>query len=144
VKHLFIKANDQSRFYGDPNPSFACPGPGCIITGQDPGLSGTTTCSTTATPSSPVVVRGYPITCSGQTPAEGVTYTAGTLTITKANQTITFAALANRTYGDSDFPVSAAASSGLAGAAVAPARTPSAETATPSPIVSRPHGDLAH
>ena len=37
----------------------------------------------------------------------------GTLTITKANQTITFGALANKTYGDADFTVSATASSGL-------------------------------
>ena len=36
-----------------------------------------------------------------------------TFTIAKANQTITFAALANKTYGDPDFTVSATASSGL-------------------------------
>jgi uncharacterized repeat protein (TIGR01451 family) len=34
--------------------------------------------------------------------------------ITKANQTITFATLSNKTYGDADFTVSATASSGLA------------------------------
>ncbi|HKQ51821.1 MAG TPA: MBG domain-containing protein, partial [Pyrinomonadaceae bacterium] len=36
-----------------------------------------------------------------------------TLTIAKANQTITFGALADKTYGDADFNVSASASSGL-------------------------------
>ena len=36
-----------------------------------------------------------------------------TLFITKANQTLTFGALANKTYGDAPFTVSAAASSGL-------------------------------
>src|SRR5205085_977402 len=36
-----------------------------------------------------------------------------TVTIAKANQTITFAALADKTYGDIDFPVSASALSGL-------------------------------
>src|SRR4030095_5660832 len=35
-------------------------------------------------------------------------------TINKANQTITFGALANKTFGDPDFGVSATASSGLA------------------------------
>jgi uncharacterized delta-60 repeat protein len=46
-------------------------------------------------------------------------YNAGTqvtdsVTAQKANQTITFGALSNRTFGDSDFAVSATASSGLA------------------------------
>jgi YDG domain/Bacterial Ig-like domain (group 3)/MBG domain (YGX type)/Kelch motif len=39
---------------------------------------------------------------------------SATLTISQANQTITFAALADKTYGDADFAVSATASSGLA------------------------------
>ena len=38
---------------------------------------------------------------------------SGTFTIAKANQTITFGSLQNRTYGDPDFTVSASASSGL-------------------------------
>ena len=38
---------------------------------------------------------------------------SGTLVITKANQTITFAALANKTFGDPPFTVSATASSSL-------------------------------
>jgi probable HAF family extracellular repeat protein len=38
---------------------------------------------------------------------------AGQLTVDKADQTITFGALADKTFGDSDFPVSATASSGL-------------------------------
>ena len=42
------------------------------------------------------------------------TYKAGTYTINKADQTITFAALADKTYGDADFSVSASATSGLA------------------------------
>jgi hypothetical protein len=37
-----------------------------------------------------------------------------TFTIAKANQTITFGVLANKTYGDGDFAVSASATSGLA------------------------------
>src|SRR5207248_9931937 len=37
----------------------------------------------------------------------------GTLTITKADQTIAFAALGGKTYGDPDFSVAATATSGL-------------------------------
>jgi mucin-19 len=39
---------------------------------------------------------------------------SNTLTVSKANQTITFGALAGKTFGDPDFSVSATASSGLA------------------------------
>jgi uncharacterized repeat protein (TIGR01451 family) len=39
---------------------------------------------------------------------------SNTLTVSKANQTITFGALAGKTFGDPDFSVSASASSGLA------------------------------
>jgi MBG domain (YGX type)/Galactose oxidase, central domain len=79
VKHLFIKANDKVRMYGVANPSFDF-----TTTGLDPGLTGTTTCTTTADQTSPGGT--YPITCSGLTPEAGVTYTSGILTITKANQ----------------------------------------------------------
>ena len=79
VKHLLIKANDKVRMYGAPNPSFDF-----TTTGLDPGLTGTTTCTTTADQTSPGGT--YPITCSGLTPVAGVTYTSGILTITKANQ----------------------------------------------------------
>jgi hypothetical protein len=52
-------------------------------------------------------------TYSGDTNHEGSAGSAS-ITITKANQTITFGALANKTFGDPDFPVSATATSGLA------------------------------
>ena len=82
VKHLFIKADDLSRVYGAANPTLTF-----TTTGLDPGgLTGTTTCTTTATQSSPP--GPYTITCSGLTPAAGVTYSPGTLTIKKADATI--------------------------------------------------------
>jgi hypothetical protein len=90
VKHLFIAAKDKSRVYGDPNPLLDF-----TTTGMDPGLSGTTTCTTTATSSSNV--GNYPITCSGRTPAAGVTYTPGTLTITGRPITVR-AATNTKTY----------------------------------------------
>ena len=40
--------------------------------------------------------------------------TTGTLVVNKADQTIAFAALADKTFGDADFSVSATATSGLA------------------------------
>jgi hypothetical protein len=43
----------------------------------------------------------------------GTSSGTGTLTVNKANQTITFGALANKAYGDAPFTVSATASSGL-------------------------------
>ena len=82
VKHLFITANNKQRYYGDPNPVFDF-----TTTGLDPGLSGATVCTTTATQTSNVGT--YPITCSGRTPAAGVTYTNGTLTVNPAPLTLT-------------------------------------------------------
>jgi hypothetical protein len=119
VKHLFVTSNVTKPF-GAPIPS---PLP-VTITGLDvaalvPARDGVT-CTTTATASSPIGT--YPITCTGPAAVaplgstdlvDGITYLPGTLTITKANQTITFPPLPNKTYGDSDFTLSATASSGL-------------------------------
>ena len=90
VKHLFVTADNQSRIYGAANPALTY-----TVTGLDPGLTGTITCTTTATqPSKP---GQYPITCSGLTPILGVTFTAGTLTITGAPLKIT-ASTNNKQY----------------------------------------------
>ena len=102
VKHLFITANNKTRVYGDS-------GTRCSTSPRRPGskprrerhndvyhADGATQASNVGT---------YPITCSGLTPASGVTYTAGTLAITQAP--LTFTAVANtKTY---DGTVSAAA-----------------------------------
>jgi hypothetical protein len=64
-------------------------------------------------------VASVPVTANGTSGSYLVTAMAGpvsatfNLTNTKADQTITFAALPNKTYGDADFSVSATASSGL-------------------------------
>jgi hypothetical protein len=92
VKHLFVAADDKSRIYGVANsPLTFTVKPGSL----DPGLTGTTTCSTTALPASKAGT--YPITCSGLTPIAGVTYYDGTLTILGAPLTIT-ARTNSRTY----------------------------------------------
>ncbi|HBB95950.1 MAG TPA: hypothetical protein DC054_11225, partial [Blastocatellia bacterium] len=74
----------------------------------------------TVTPLSPGTVRltspgACTITASqdGNANYEPATSVAQSFTIARSNQTITFGALANKTFGDSDFVVSVAASSGL-------------------------------
>jgi len=71
---------------------------------------------TASIPASDMTVMGsFPITVFNPTP-EGGTSNAQTFTVTvsKADQTITFGPLSNKTYGDLPFTVSATASSGLA------------------------------
>jgi hypothetical protein len=88
VEHLFIIANNKSRVYGSPNPPLDYIYRGLDITRLP---ASTITCTTTATQSSNVGT--YPITCGPPPnttldPIDGITYTAGTLTITKASAII--------------------------------------------------------
>jgi hypothetical protein len=87
---LTVTASDASRSYGAANPDFSSSASG-LVNGDSLasiGLNGVT-CSTTATPSSPVGT--YPIDCSGpsSTTNYDITYSAGTLTVTPASLTIT-------------------------------------------------------
>jgi photosystem II stability/assembly factor-like uncharacterized protein len=79
-------------------------------------VTGTLTCTTTATAGSPVGV--YPVgTCSGLADVGFnviYDYANSSHTVVQAAQSITFAPIAAVTYGDPDFDVSATASSGLA------------------------------
>lgn len=89
VEHLFITANDKSRPYESPNPPLDFSSTGLDVATL---AAGAVTCTTMATQSSSVGT--YPITCgplpaTTSNPVDGITYTAGTLTITKANATIT-------------------------------------------------------
>ncbi len=70
------------------------------------------TCTTSASSTSDV--GQYPITCSGGDPGSGYTfvYVGGTVTITQAPTTITFAQPAGTTFGSPDVPLNATASSG--------------------------------
>jgi hypothetical protein len=78
---LTITANNASRPYGQPNPSFTATYNG-FVNGQTASvLSGALTCSTTAILTSNVGT--YPITCSGQTSNNyTIAYKPGTLYIT--------------------------------------------------------------
>jgi photosystem II stability/assembly factor-like uncharacterized protein len=83
--------------------------------GEAANVTGTLTCSTTATTASPV--GSYPISaCNGLTdPGYSVVYAyAGSAAqITAATQTITFPDPGSKTFGDPDFTVAPTASSGL-------------------------------
>src|SRR5205807_4207581 len=72
----------------------------CTIAGNTVRLTGAGSCTTTA--SQP-----------GNANFNAAADVPQTFKIAKANQTITFVALANKTFGDADFNVSATASSGL-------------------------------
>jgi FtsP/CotA-like multicopper oxidase with cupredoxin domain len=73
--------------------------------------SRTVTLTVNSTASNPLGSSSFTVTASqsGATTRTG----AGTLTVSKGNQTITFASLPNKTTSDPDFNVSATASSGL-------------------------------
>jgi hypothetical protein len=82
--------------------SFAASG-NCTVTSPSPGtvhITGAGSCAITASQ-------------AGDGNYNAATYVPRSFTVDKANQTITFNALANKTFGDPDFSVSATASSGL-------------------------------
>ncbi|MHB8330073.1 MAG: MBG domain-containing protein, partial [Acidimicrobiales bacterium] len=84
---LTVTANDATRYFEAPNPTFV-PSYSGFVLGQDlasSAVSGSPTCSTTATGSSPPGT--YPITCAtGTLVAKNYSFAfvAGTLTVTKA------------------------------------------------------------
>lgn len=112
---LTVTAENNSRAYGDANPALTY-----VMTGfvggdtQAGSTSGQAALSTSATESSPPGT--YTITAVVGTLSSSdyaFSFAGGTLTVTKAGQMITFAALPNKTFGDADFAVSATASSSL-------------------------------
>jgi hypothetical protein len=109
---LTIAAENTSRGYGAANPTFTVTYSGFVNGETAAVLTGTLTCATSATTAS--APGGYAISCSGPTATNyAITFADGTLTVTKADQTITFAALADRQQSNSPFAVGATASSGL-------------------------------
>nr|MBA2712847.1 MBG-2 domain-containing protein [Rubrobacteraceae bacterium] len=100
-----------NKTYGDPDfnvsatassglsVSFTATG-NCSVSGNTVHLTGAGSCTITAKQ-------------AGNTNYNAAPDVSQTFQIAKANQTITFAAIANKTYGDPDFNVSATASSGL-------------------------------
>ncbi len=73
----------------------------CTVSGATVHITGAGSCTITASQ-------------AGDTNYNAATNVPQTFSIAKANQTINFGALGNKTFGDADFAVSATASSGLA------------------------------
>lgn len=109
-KTLTVTAEDKTKVYGQPNPVFTYIITGFVLGETEAVL--TTPVSVTATGTTGGT---HPITASGAAAANYTfTYVNGILTIQKAAQTITFAALPGKTYGDADFAPGGTATSGLA------------------------------
>ena len=92
--HLTVTADDQSKVYGDNNPTLTSTLNG-FVTGENlenSGVTGSALSSTTATASSDVRVGGYVIMVSngtlGASNYDFTTFTPGTLTITQAPLTV--------------------------------------------------------
>ena len=108
---LTITANNATRAYGAANPTFTATYNGFVNGDTASSLTGTLTCSSTATAGSPAGM--YPITCSGQSSTNyNISYSAGTLTVTAAPLTVT-ADNATRAYGAAN-PTFAATYGGFA------------------------------
>jgi hypothetical protein len=97
---LTITADNQTKVYGAPLPALTASYSG-FVNGDSPGsLTTLPTLSTTATAASHVVAGGYSITVSGAAdPNSTISYVSGTLTITRANQTIRWSNPANILVG---------------------------------------------
>lgn len=92
--HLTVTAEDQSKVYGDDNPTLTSTING-FVTGENlenSGVTGSALTSTTATALSDVSVGGYVITVSngtlGASNYDFTTFTPGTLTITQVPLTV--------------------------------------------------------
>jgi hypothetical protein len=92
---LTISADNQTMTYGSPLPALTVSYAG-LVNGDTPAVftsagNSPPVASTTATQTSDVVAGGYPITVGGAVdPNYTITYVSGTLTITPANQTVTW------------------------------------------------------
>ncbi|MGB8193200.1 MAG: MBG domain-containing protein [Chitinophagaceae bacterium] len=104
---LTIKADDKSKPEGDPNPAFTVTYSGFVYGETAAVLTTPVTVTTTAVTTSPPGT--YPIVPAGATAANyNIVFTNGVLTVApRQTQTITFNALAAKTYGNADFAAGA-------------------------------------
>jgi FtsP/CotA-like multicopper oxidase with cupredoxin domain len=87
---LTITANNATRAFGAPNPAFTVAYAGFVNGDTPASLTGTLSCTTTATLAS--LPGTYPITCSGLTSISyTITYVAGVLTVTANGPVLTLA-----------------------------------------------------
>jgi len=109
---LMVTADDKTKTYGDVNPPLTITYSGFAGTDNESVLDENATATTVALQYSDVGT--YTILAAGGSDNNYTfIYTDGVLTIDKADQTITFSALSNKTYGDVDFDPAATASSSL-------------------------------
>jgi hypothetical protein len=113
---LVVKADDASRAYGQANSTLSASYSGFVNSENlaTSGVTGSPTLSTTATSSSAAGTYAITAALGTLTSANyGFNFSPGALSVGKADQTITFGALANGTYGESGRTLGATASSNL-------------------------------
>jgi hypothetical protein len=100
---LTIKADDKTKPEGDPNPALTVTYTGFVNGETTSVLTTPVSLTTTATTSSPTGT--YPIVPAGATAGNyNITFVNGVMTVSpRAVQTITFNAIAPKTYGATDF-----------------------------------------
>lgn len=104
---LTIRADDKSKPEGDPNPAFTVTYSG-FVNGENASVLATpVTITTTAVTASPSGT--YPIVPAGATAANyAISFVNGVLTVSpRSVQTISFPAIAAKTYGNADFAANA-------------------------------------
>ncbi|MDO8993769.1 MAG: gliding motility-associated C-terminal domain-containing protein, partial [Daejeonella sp.] len=111
-KSLIIKAKDQNRAYGTPNPELTLDYIGFANGENDAVLQNkavvTTTASLSSTPGT------YPIVVSSATAANYlISYQLGVMLVNKADQILTFDPIPNKMESDPVFPLNASVNSGL-------------------------------
>jgi hypothetical protein len=95
---LTVTVNNATKVYGQPNPSFSANDSGFVDGDTASVLGGSLTLNTVATSISDV--GSYDVTAGGLTAQNyAITYVKGTLSVTPANQTITWVNPANIIYG---------------------------------------------
>jgi gliding motility-associated-like protein len=110
---LTASADDKSRAYGEENPPLTISYTGFVASDDEDDIDTKPLAECAALPGSDVGT--YPVTVSGgEDNNYSFTYVDGILTILKADQTIIFSSLPDKTFGDDDFYAVATATSGLA------------------------------
>ncbi len=109
---LMVTADNQTRAFGEVNPAFTVTYVGFVNDEDESVVTASPTLATTADESS--APGTYSIEVSGTEATNySITEVAGTLTVTKANQEITFDFLDVKTTADEAFELTAVSSSGL-------------------------------
>lgn len=100
---LTITADDKAKYEGQANPALTATYTGFVLGEAASVLLTTAVITTTSVTAS--VPATYPINVSGATASNyAITFVSGSLLVNaKLSQTITFAALATKTYGNADF-----------------------------------------